>query len=238
MGCSIGSIAPDELTCNQTCIAANGKCDYKYGPYDFGMCGDCSLIWLNPATLTREIIPGQYPFFPPGFEDGSCTSCDGYQECMLGCRLAFDPGLNPPPPINPPAPPDVPLPPAPWPSANGTGFNFSVVFSDHVVLQQAPAAAAVFGQTGGPAGGAAAISVTVTPSSGSPYTVPAVVAAGRWKALLKPTPDTQGAVTFSITATCASGCTGAASVTLSDVAFGDVWYCAGQSESERRGESA
>ena len=77
--------------------------------------------------------------------------------------------------------------------------------------------------------GDATISVTVTPSTGETYTVPAAVAGGRWKALLRPTPDSQGATTFNITATCAVGCGGASPVTLLDVVFGDVWYCAGQS---------
>jgi len=43
-------------------------------------------------------------------------------------------------------------------------------------------------------------------------------------------PDSVCTVTFSIAATCASGCTGNAStVVLNDVVFGDVWYAAGQS---------
>ena len=217
MGCMIGSIAPDEATCNATCASAK-NCVLNYGPYHFSMCGYCPNKWLDPATLQPVILPGGEPWWPPGFEINGCDQ----GTCELGCRMAFDSSLAPPPPVEPPSPPDVPEPPAPWPSNNGTGFNFSVVFSDSVVLQQAPAKAAVYGQTGA-ADSNAVVSVTVTPSSGDPYTVPATVTAGRWKALLEPTPDTHQNITYTITASCASGCTGASSVTLSDVVFGDVW---------------
>jgi hypothetical protein len=227
MGCSIGSVAPDEATCNATCSAAYGKCSYSYNGYSFGMCGGCPLRWLDPATLTTEVLPGNYPIWPPGFNVGGCTSCgDVHDECMVGCVMQFNPSYAPGPAPPPNAPPDTPFPPAPWPNAAGSGFNFSVVFSDHAVLQQAPAMAAVFGPTG-TSGSAAVVSVTVTPSSGSPYTVPATVVDGRWKAFLNPTPDDAGATTFTITATCASGCNGT-TVELNDIVFGDVWYCAGR----------
>lgn len=231
MGCMIGSVAPDEATCNATCLAGSGKCSLAYKNFSFGMCGGCAQKWLDPTTLQPEIIPGSPPYWPPGYQISGCSSCDDvHDECMLGCVLAFNPSVAPPPPAEPPAPPDVPMPPAPWPNAPGSGFNFSVVFSDHIVLQQAPALAAVYGVTG-TSGAGASVSVTVTPSGGGqPYTVPAAVADGRWKALLQPTPDSARAVTFSIAATCASGCTGNVStVVLNDVVFGDVWYAAGQS---------
>jgi hypothetical protein len=229
MGCSIGTVVADEATCNATCLAADGKCGLSIGGYDFSFCGGCAQKWLDPTTLQPEIIPGQPPYWPPGYQIDGCSSCgDVHTECMLGCVLAFNPQLAPPAPADPPAPPDVPVPPAPWPNAPGSGFGFSVVFSDHVVLQQAPAMAAVYGPTGG--GAAASVSVTVTPSTGAPYSVQAnATADGRWKAFLQPTPDSQGATTFTITATCAAGCTGNATAALNDVAFGDVWYAAGQS---------
>lgn len=231
-GCRIATVVPDEATCNATCINMTNHCDYKVGPFEFELCGGCSLKWLNPETLQPEILAGNYPWWPPGWQIPGCGSCNAGPyagcECMTACFMSFNPDFAPLAPVDPPSPPDRPMPPAPWPSANGTGFNFSVVFSDHVVLQQAPAMAAVYGQTGA-ADSSAVVSVTVTPSSGSAYTVPAVVADGRWKALLRPTADSGRATTYSITATCASGCTGAASVTLNDVVFGDVWYCAGQS---------
>lgn len=229
MGCSMASLVPDEATCNATCTAASNKCSFNFKGWQFNMCGECPARWLDPQTLTPVILPGAEPFFPPGYQLPMCSSCDAVSnECMVGCVMAFNPGFAPGPPVDPPAPPDVPVPPAPWPNA-ALAFNFSVVFSDHMVLQQAPAMAAVYGPTGTDGSGAA-VSVTVTPSSGSPYTVAAAVGGGRWKAFLKPTVDTQGATTFIITANCASGCAGnASSVSLVDVVFGDVWYAAGQS---------
>ena len=229
MGCSMATLVADEAACNATCTAASSKCEYKLGGWTFEMCGDCPARWLDPSTLTPMVLPGAEPFFPPGFQLPSCSSCDAVSnECMVGCVMAFNPGFAPGPPVNPPAPPDVPVPPAPWPNAD-SAFNFSVVFSSSMVLQQAPARAAVYGPTG-TSGGGAVVAVTVTPSSGSPYTVPASVSEGRWKAFLQPTLDTHGATTFTVTATCASGCAGnASSVSLADVVFGDVWYAAGQS---------
>jgi hypothetical protein len=229
-GCSIATVVPDELTCNNTCMNMTGHCDYTVGPYHFELCGGCPQKWLNPDTLQPEILPGGQPWWPPGWQIPGCGSCNAGPyagcECMVGCRFSFNQAVVPVPPVDPPAPPDIPIPPAPWPNANGTGFNFSVVFSDHAVLQQAPAAAAVYGPTG-TLDDTAVVTVTVTPSNGSPYTVPASVSTGRWKALLKPTPDTHGAITYKITATCTSGCNGT-SATLNDVVFGDVWYCAGR----------
>ena len=224
MGCIVGA-SSSEAACNATCAAAKG-CTFVYNAQTFGMCGSCSNRWLDPATLTPRVLPGREPYWPPGFSLPGCTSCDSVTtECELGCYLAHHPSANPGPP-SPTPPPPAPLPPAPWPNT-APGFNFSAVLSSHMVLQQAPAAAAVFGATGG--GDGAAVAVTVTPSAGggAPYTVPAEVGGGRWKALLRPTPDTGRRVTFTITAACTSGCAGSA--TLLDVVFGDVWWCAGQS---------
>ena len=151
MGCVFAS-AGTLSACNATCYAAKASgCSFKFGQFDMEMCGDCVARWLDPSTLTPEILPGAWPYWPPGFQLPSCTSCDDIvDECYLGCRMAFDPSLNPLPP-SPTPPPAVPLPPAPWPNT-ASGFNFSTVFSDLMVLQRAPAAAAVFGNVGGGGG--------------------------------------------------------------------------------------
>jgi hypothetical protein len=128
------------------------------------------------------------------------------------------------------------------------GLNFSSVFSSQAVLQRAPAKAAVYGYlgklgSGGGGGGgggikdadaaalgggaAVNVTVTVTDEHSDSYSVAASVdlAAGSWKALLRPA---EAGGSHTITASCAGGgCSGSAS--LADVAFGDVWYCAGQS---------
>ena len=50
-GCRIATVVPDEATCNATCINMTNHCDYKVGPFEFELCGGCSLKWLNPETL-------------------------------------------------------------------------------------------------------------------------------------------------------------------------------------------
>jgi hypothetical protein len=120
-------------------------------------------------------------------------------------------------------------------------LNFSWTLGDHAVLQRAPAIAAVYGFLGTATHtGDATVSVTVTPDgdddSVEAYTVVANVTAepvtgSTWKALLKPMASKAGQ-TFTITATCTTGCTGSA--TIKDVVFGEVWYCAGQSECPRQ----
>jgi hypothetical protein len=225
MGCVIGAGSPTVASCNATCLAAKG-CSFVFKGTTFQMCGDCSARWVDPTTLQPAILPGGQPFWPPGYGFSSCGSCDETQ-CQLGCMMAFDPSFAPLPP-NPSPPPALPLPPAPWPNA-APGFNFSEAFSDHAVLQRAPALASVFGNTGSADDAGVAVSVTVTPSTGGgTYTVPASVAGGRWRALLKPHADSARAVTFTITATCV-GCGASAVVTIADVVFGDVYFCAGQS---------
>lgn len=101
-----------------------------------------------------------------------------------------------------------------------------------MVLQQAPARAAVSGHLASTSGEVdPAVSVTVDDGQGATYTVDAVVSPDgtTWKALL--TPAVAGGV-YTIAAQCTSGCTGAA--TLTDVTFGDVWLCSGQSNSAQR----
>ena len=221
MGCVIGVQSDSVAACNATCLAATG-CSFTFKGQVFPMCGDCSNRWVDPATGQVAILPGGEPYWPPGYGVGSCGSCDNTQ-CQLGCMMAFDPALAPLPP-NPPPPPAQPLPPAPWPNA-AAGLNFSAAFSDHVVLQRGPGAASVYGNTGA-LDDAASVLVTVTPSTGTPYSVPASVQGGRWRALLKPTAGFEDTgVTYTITAACAAGCGGGAPVALKDVVFGDVYLC-------------
>ncbi len=76
--------------------------------------------------------------------------------------------------------------------------------------------------------GATGVSVTVDAGSGmASYTVAATVKSGEWKAALKPTPASASA-SYTITAKCA-GCKNMSAAVLTDVVFGDVWYCGGQS---------
>ena len=111
----------------------------------------------------------------------------------------------------------------------GGSLNFSNVFGDHAALQMAPAKTIVYGYIGTNATADTTVAVTIASTAGAEavsYTVNALINAadGTWKAYLKP--GAAGGV-YAITAGCTHGCTGTASI--ADVTFGDVWYCAGQS---------
>ena len=72
------------------------------------------------------------------------------------------------------------------------------------------------------------VKVTVTSEDGKEhYTVDAAVTGhGYWKALLKPT---AAGGSYTVSAACTSGCEHGGAAVLKDVTFGEVWYCAGQS---------
>ena len=218
----------------------------------FQMCGTCRAepapAWWPPsATPPNGDPPG---WWPPGYSLKDCSSCDNVGgdplgECKLGCMFAFRSALKPQPPAAPPPPAPRPEPPVcgPFPSAQkgalnpwsgcsvGADLNFSSVFSDGAVLQMQPAKSAVYGPLGSGASAGAKVSVTVSEGSSDEslvelYSVEATVdaAAGQWKAFLKPH---AGGGSYTITAKCSSGCSGSAE--LKGLTFGDVWYCAGQS---------
>jgi sialate O-acetylesterase len=135
-----------------------------------------------------------------------------------------------------------PPPPPPPPS-----FGFSPVLGDYMVLQQSPAAAAVYGVA---PESATAVTVTVVSEGKSSYDVVAKVGKDAthqpngyvdpktganlpvqnftWKAVLHPT---AAGGDYTVTAKC-TGCTGVSTATLAHATFGDMWYCSGQSNSE------
>eukprot|EP00051_Salpingoeca_urceolata_P018667 m.264243 g.264243 ORF g.264243 m.264243 type:complete len:778 (+) comp19248_c1_seq11:1238-3571(+) len=146
--------------------------------------------------------------------------------------------------------PPPPLPPLP-------SLAFDAAFGSNMVLQQAPAKAAVYGFVGQ---GGTAVKVTVA-GEGTSYTVDAVfnqtnqafgpqwgvrpcpkeacppydmepftpwgVPLFTWKALLRP--STAGG-NYTITVDCIGcGSNGSSTVSITNVTFGDFWYCSGQS---------
>jgi hypothetical protein len=149
----------------------------------------------------------------------------------------------------PPGPPPIPV----------QQFGFGYAFGDDMVLQREPSMAAVYGfvANGGSAvkvtvssGGKdlytvdASLNTTHQAFGGAfgerpcpkeqcpPYDMagwnPWNQPLATWKALLKPTPAVKGQ-TFTITAAC-TGCIGnTTSETITNVVFGDMWYCSGQS---------
>eukprot|EP00729_Bicosta_minor_P002694 gene2694-25465_t len=114
--------------------------------------------------------------------------------------------------------------PRPPPQPAPVLFNQS--FGSYMVLQQAPAKSAVYGTIpfNDTAKGA---KVTIKVTGDASYTPDVVLdsATGNWKAFLTPT---KAGGDFTITATC-TGCVNTTDAVLEHVTFGDVWYCAGQS---------
>lgn len=102
-------------------------------------------------------------------------------------------------------------------------IQFSPHVQDHMVLQQAPAKSAVYGSISAPSN--TAVSVSITVKGDASYTVDGKVDGSDWVAYLKPT---KAGGNYSVTVDC-KGCDGNASATISDVTFGEVWYCSGQS---------
>ena len=119
----------------------------------------------------------------------------------------------------------------PPPPFAGPGVAFGQAFSDHAVLQQAPATAAVYGVVIG--SGATGVNVSVAPANqpGAAYSIQAQhfervnSTYFRWKAELRPTKA--GSAAHTITATCI-GCSVHFQATIHDVVFGEVWLCVGE----------
>lgn len=138
-------------------------------------------------------------------------------------------------------------PPPPY----GLTMSFLQSLGDNIVLQRAPAKAAVYGLYGlldtSPKDAKVKVSVT-SETTGAMYSVDAVLntvhqvagnpeyaactdcppAYATWKALLNPT---EAGGNYTIAATC-TGCGGDPkywNVSIVNVTFGDVWHCSGQS---------
>jgi hypothetical protein len=105
--------------------------------------------------------------------------------------------------------------------------QFAGSFLPGMVLQRAPAQAAVFG-TAPPS---ATVSVVATGPDGWSYSAQAMSSAlldsaelhGTWKVLLPPRLAGNG---YTITASC-PGCPNATKQTLENVSYGDIWFCTG-----------
>ena len=108
--------------------------------------------------------------------------------------------------------------------------RFAGSFLSGMVLQRGPSSAsAVFG-TASPG---ATVQLHAQGPGGWTFSAKATASAakaaeehGTWKVLLPPRPASVGG--YSITAKCAT-CANSTAQTLSDVSFGDVWFCSGQS---------
>lgn len=95
-------------------------------------------------------------------------------------------------------------------------FRFANTFADHMVLQQAPSRSVVWGFA------VAGAPVNVTSSVGGSA---ATVAGpdGIWRVSLSPVKASETAVSLVATTV------GHDAITLTDVLYGDVWFCSGQS---------
>ena len=116
---------------------------------------------------------------------------------------------------------------------------FSGVFDDNMVLQRAPAKAAVFGTTSNFTSEATAAKVTVEVTSADQFTgelhasktyTANVAEDGSWKVLLDAA-EAGGA--YTITCACTSGCVNSTvGGRIRNVTFGEVYFCSGQSNME------
>lgn len=107
-------------------------------------------------------------------------------------------------------------------------LNFlSATLGDHMVLQQAPQSAVIWGFT------APATKVTTTMSSSNATMTLSTVSEtdGTWRQTLPPTPASKTAFNFKIVATAANGST-VGEAEMDDVLFGEVYICGGQSNME------
>lgn len=147
-------------------------------------------------------------------------------------------------------------PPPPAPAALYWGFD--APFGDNMILQRAPAAAAIYGYLDGP--GATGVKVTVSSNGVSLYTVDAILNVTNqpfgdgWGArpcsaeVCPPYPmdtftpfstplptwkallqPTGAGGNYTITAVCTGCAAAAAPVSVTGATFGDIWICAGQS---------
>ena len=115
-----------------------------------------------------------------------------------------------------------------------TRVLFSATFSDDMVLQRAPQAAATYG-TATPG---AAVTVRLAGPGGFAWaSAPAAVDAGAdesvrgtWKVVL---PARGAGFGYSVTATCA-GCPNATAASLAGIGFGDVFLCSGRAFTHAR----
>jgi hypothetical protein len=117
-----------------------------------------------------------------------------------------------------------PPPPSLWYNAN---------FQDNAVLQRGPNQATVYGGfTLAPGQTNADVTVQVIDlaDAGASYTLQARTdpKARSWKALLRPAP---AGGRFEIATACTSGCSNSSAIVISNITFGDVFFCSGQSNS-------
>lgn len=103
-------------------------------------------------------------------------------------------------------------------------LRFDSVFSNHMVLQQAPAKSALYGTLDG----SEALIVTVRGSDGRVYDLRPTVSDRSWLVYLPPT--NASVATYEIAVATIDLRFNA---TIVDVAFGDVWVCSGQSNMGR-----
>jgi len=175
-----------------------------------------------------------------GTFSASCATIDWGPQ---GCFHTANPNDPPPTTWCGAWTPNCSSPSAPY----GLGMSLWDVFDNNMVLQMEPAAAAVYGIA---PQSATDISVTITEDSGTSYTVQAKLGMDAvhqpfgpkfaamvghvpgpffaWKVLLKPT---AAGGNYTIFANC-TGCTETgdySNASITNVTFGDVWHCSGQS---------
>jgi hypothetical protein len=225
-GCAIAAIPGVTATeCEAECVAlgksASGptRCD---PPAFHG-------LKFSPCEGCAKWGPGQKP--PAGDPAPEDCGTPAVSHCVEGCKYAR--GALPLP-FPPPCVPGSFCCPGDDPHFDPTSVKLAGNFGDNMVLQRAPARSAVYG-TATPG---AHVKVTLTnPATGYRWqSEPAAVrtdggneTVGTWKALL---PAQTAGTGYTITASCADCTTASVTTSVRGVAFGSVWVCSGQSNSE------
>ena len=109
----------------------------------------------------------------------------------------------------------------------GTDLCFASGLSSGAVLQQSPASAVLYGSVNknSPSGSAVTVFLNASDRSTSQIFHGVVATDGTWRVQLSP--QSVGG-NYSVKATC-EACAGVKTATISDLTFGDVFYCGGQS---------
>lgn len=130
-------------------------------------------------------------------------------------------GTKAAPPPSPAPPPKPPPPPAPPPPPTLPKTLVSNTLGSHMVLQRAPASSIIYGY-------AAPGTIVSTSLDGAPALKATADLTGTWRQALPPT-EADGKAHAITVASSATTSMAAETVALTDVVFGDVFICGGQS---------
>lgn len=232
-----GTFAATKYNTSVAGVDFNVNWDIRHGPGG----GNGTYVGSYGVRIDYTTGPNQTQYFMTGTFSPNCTAITWDKQTKdprpfygsLWCSAWTVGCISPTPPY-------------------GLTMSFLKSQGDNMVLQRAPAKAAVYGIYGPETAPKGAITVTVIPmggTAGSKYTVDAEINTvhqaradpnypgavdsdgpyATWKAFLHPT---AAGGNYTITVNCTADCGGDPKywgAAISNVTFGDVWHCSGQS---------